>query len=254
MNHPMIDVDGEQKHRHNSEGKPIHATDEGIKNFHKWFGDSKIVDEHGRPKVMYHGTNYDFDEFRPSGDVKAIFASPEKTEAGNFAKARGANLMPIYLKSTNPHKKTVIADEEVPHAEKVRKKGFDSMQVVDSWKDNYHNTAVFHPSQVKSALGNKGDFSMKSNKITESKYRSFIDFINEEGEAGGTVAVDASPTPIANTTKNFVNPNNKKLMPSILHRPKTKTLDAPDSNSDMAAVMPKISAIPQKINTLQKYS
>jgi len=27
--HPMIDVDGVQKHRHNSDGKPIHHTDDG---------------------------------------------------------------------------------------------------------------------------------------------------------------------------------------------------------------------------------
>jgi len=31
--------------------------------FKKWFGDSKIVDENGEPKVYYHGTTHDFDEF-----------------------------------------------------------------------------------------------------------------------------------------------------------------------------------------------
>jgi hypothetical protein len=51
-----INVDGEMKHRYNSEGNLIHKTDEGIKNFHRWFGDSDSVDEQGRPKVMYHGT------------------------------------------------------------------------------------------------------------------------------------------------------------------------------------------------------
>lgn len=66
--HPMIDVDGAQKHRHNSEGRPIHHTDDGIRNFHRWFGDSAVVDQHGRPKVMYHGstehfTNFDAGEF-----------------------------------------------------------------------------------------------------------------------------------------------------------------------------------------------
>lgn len=52
------------------------------------------------------------------------------------------------------------------------------------------------------------------------KYRSFKEFISEEGEA--PVSVDASPASIANTTKNFVNPDNKKLNPSIFRRPKIK--------------------------------
>lgn len=56
LGHPMIDVDGVMKHRHNSEGKLIHPHDEGIHNFHKWFGDSKAVDDKGRPQVLYHGT------------------------------------------------------------------------------------------------------------------------------------------------------------------------------------------------------
>jgi len=51
-----IDVDGELKHRYNSEGALIHPTDEGIKNFHRWFGDSDSVDEHGRPLVVHHST------------------------------------------------------------------------------------------------------------------------------------------------------------------------------------------------------
>lgn len=61
--HPMIEVDGVMKHRHNSLGQPIHHTDEGIRNFHRWFGNSKAVDEHGRPSVFYHGTASDIEHF-----------------------------------------------------------------------------------------------------------------------------------------------------------------------------------------------
>lgn len=52
----IIEINGKQHHRNNSLGKPIHPTDEGIKNFYKWFGDSKVTDEQGRPLVVYHGT------------------------------------------------------------------------------------------------------------------------------------------------------------------------------------------------------
>ncbi len=51
-----IDVDGVQRHTTNSNGKPIHPTVEGVRNFWRWFGDSKVVDSEGRPLVVYHGT------------------------------------------------------------------------------------------------------------------------------------------------------------------------------------------------------
>ena len=41
----------------------IHSTEKGIRNFWKWFGDSKVVDDQGRPLVVYHGTDVTFDEF-----------------------------------------------------------------------------------------------------------------------------------------------------------------------------------------------
>ena len=111
--HPMIDVDGEQKHRHNSEGKPIHHTDEGIRNFHRWFKGSKAVDKSGRPQVLYHGTNHKFDEFKTHnksinsttfGDVDTerhgIFLSDNKY----FSKEYGTHVKKVYLNSKNPHK------------------------------------------------------------------------------------------------------------------------------------------------------
>lgn len=51
-----ISVDGYQRPTHNASNKPIHATSAGIVNFWRWFGDSAVVDDKGRPKVVYHGT------------------------------------------------------------------------------------------------------------------------------------------------------------------------------------------------------
>lgn len=42
-------VDGVERSRTNSEGKPIANTDEELTKFWKWFADSKHVDEKGRP-------------------------------------------------------------------------------------------------------------------------------------------------------------------------------------------------------------
>ena len=56
-------VDGRERTVFNSNGKPIHPTVEGVRNFWRWFGDSKVVDAEGRPLVVYHGTKEDFDVF-----------------------------------------------------------------------------------------------------------------------------------------------------------------------------------------------
>ncbi len=53
---PTIEVDGITRPTTNSAGNPIHSTEAGIRNFWAWFGDSKIVDEQGRPLVVYHGS------------------------------------------------------------------------------------------------------------------------------------------------------------------------------------------------------
>lgn len=47
-----IKINGIDRPTTNSEGRAIHPTQEGISNFWKWFGDSKVVDEEGRPYVF----------------------------------------------------------------------------------------------------------------------------------------------------------------------------------------------------------
>ncbi|MGI9160797.1 MAG: hypothetical protein ACR2K1_13690, partial [Saprospiraceae bacterium] len=63
----MINVDGTMRPTTNSAGRPIHSTEEGIRSFWRWFGDSKAVDAESRPLVVYHGTpTGGFTEFDPS--------------------------------------------------------------------------------------------------------------------------------------------------------------------------------------------
>ncbi len=59
--------------------------------FKAWFGKSKVVDDNGKPKVVYHGTNGNFDEFSmnklgaqtgaPSARMGFFFASQPKVAA-----------------------------------------------------------------------------------------------------------------------------------------------------------------------------
>lgn len=58
-----IEVDGKQRTVYNSNGDRIAKSKEALTNFWKWFGDSKVVDKQGRPLVVYHGTNIEFDKF-----------------------------------------------------------------------------------------------------------------------------------------------------------------------------------------------
>ena len=60
-----INVDGVERQRLNSNGKPIAQTDEALRKFWRWFGDSKVVDEQGRPMLVYHGTDTSISQFNP---------------------------------------------------------------------------------------------------------------------------------------------------------------------------------------------
>ena len=105
-----ITVNGVERPTTNSKGQPIHPTEEGVRNFYKWFGDSKAVDKQGRPLVVYHGApdvRGIFDGgFRPSFTRGAVFfASDEERVANTYADANRAfdyqnaedNVVPLYL-------------------------------------------------------------------------------------------------------------------------------------------------------------
>ena len=52
--------------------------------FKQWFGESKIVNSDGEPKVYYHGTAQDITEFRPK-QAGAIFLTDNPKFAGSFS-------------------------------------------------------------------------------------------------------------------------------------------------------------------------
>jgi len=56
------------------------------KEFKQWFGDSKIVNSDGEPKVYYHGTAQDITEFKPK-QANAIFLTDDPRFAESFSDA-----------------------------------------------------------------------------------------------------------------------------------------------------------------------
>ena len=77
-----ININGVERPTTNSEGKPIHSTEEGIRNFYEWFSNSKVVDEQGRPFVVYHGAYENFDVFKKSELGK--YTNAESAKQGFF--------------------------------------------------------------------------------------------------------------------------------------------------------------------------
>jgi hypothetical protein len=50
---PTITVDGIERPTTDSTGKQIAQTEQGLINFWRWFGDSKVVDKDGKPLVVH---------------------------------------------------------------------------------------------------------------------------------------------------------------------------------------------------------
>ncbi|MFZ2972232.1 MAG: hypothetical protein WA049_06300 [Ferribacterium limneticum] len=168
-------------------------------DFRNWFGDSKVVDGSGNPMVVYHGTTSDFNAFQ--GNQRGVhFVSPSKTFVEKFytsadgTVADGANVMPVYVKAGNPfdfenkaHIKqlsyaaslsgAVISQikkgqwsrlEDRTTLEAIKSLGFDGLYVRE---DGHKNLAVFDPTQIKSAIGNNGQFDPNDANILNQQAR-----------------------------------------------------------------------------------
>lgn len=79
------------------------AIDTSAENFKKWFGKSKVVDENGKPLVVYHGTNAsDFDTF-DTNYVGMAWITPATEYANAYADdVEDARVYPLYAKIENP--------------------------------------------------------------------------------------------------------------------------------------------------------
>lgn len=95
-----INIDGKERTVYNSNGERIAKSEPALRNFYKWFGDSKVVDEQGRPLAVYHATDSKFDIFE-KGDIGFHFGTKEASEQ----RLPGAKYTyPVYLKIEKPLK------------------------------------------------------------------------------------------------------------------------------------------------------
>lgn len=135
----------------------------GSRQFKSWFGDSKIVDGEGKPLVVYHATNADFNVFdrskgRKSMDINGFFFSPLKEDA----EAYGSNVRQFYLSLKNPAPQDIAYEAIRRHKgeneagvkalEDLERMGYDG---VNNGNEEY---IAFRPEQIKSATDNIGTF------------------------------------------------------------------------------------------------
>jgi hypothetical protein len=158
--------------------------------FKKWFGSSKVVDKQGKPLKVFHGTFENFNSFDKNKigtnlftDVKGFFFSDSPEEASGYADPEsfignnrsGGNIMPTYLSIKKPLEVTCEGDNEPAqfldehnyYFENAKKQKKDGL-IVKNLDTNDRIFIVFSPSQIKSAIGNKGTFDPENADITKS--------------------------------------------------------------------------------------
>jgi len=138
-------------------------------NFWKWFGNSKVVNSDGSPMIVYHGTNAEFDSFKPNKDYVAtgMFFTPVENYAANYPRKttkEGSKVMSLYLKIENPISEYEFFsigdnDGEKRTSECIRL-GYDGLIT-----DDRNILLVFSPNQIKSTTGNDGTWDVNDENI-----------------------------------------------------------------------------------------
>jgi len=113
--------------------------------FKTFFGQSKIVDKDGEPRVMYHGTARDITEFRPQ-QAGAIFVSPNPEISAGYAQQSASwmadhadeFLTPEQLKQTLKDAKALLKDN-----------GYTAKQITALEADN----SIYKTDEYREAVG-----------------------------------------------------------------------------------------------------
>ncbi len=163
------------------------------KNLQAFLADSKVKDR------MYHGTNKDFARFRRP--LHGNFVSPDPEFANQFARTEGGNMMPVYVRATNPWdfdnpEHMAAMKRAAVHQYPARHSAHATLDAIgydgDNWSHIEHpNTqdlikglghdayytreggvkhlAVYDPRNIKSAIGNQGTYDPESADIRKAQ-------------------------------------------------------------------------------------
>lgn len=159
-----INIDGKERSVYNSNGDRIAKSEQALRNFYKWFGDSKVVDEQGRPLVVYHGTNAKFDTFDTKTYGGAFGFGAYFSDSYAASESYGKNVFETYLKIENP---LIINNENIRYANDsyAKANGYDGI-INDDYINGFRAVeyVAFDPTQIKS-VDNRGTFSSDTGNI-----------------------------------------------------------------------------------------
>ena len=167
-------------------------------NFKRWFGDwendpensSKVVDESGKPLVVYHGTSRygEFDSFKgntffsDNEDMSSWYTSTDEEWSEDQCYRNYDRIYSCYLNIRNPlvvdakeniwddilfEGKEITTDELINTA---KSRGYDGLivkNVIEASCDFGDDYVIFSPNQAKSATDNNGEFNPESDKFNE---------------------------------------------------------------------------------------
>ena len=183
--------------------------------FKRWFGDSKVVDEQGKPLVVYHGTDRDFSAFRPSrmGTFgPGIYFANATGSAESYGD--GSRIIDAYVALQNPwivsaNWDSKLADQlefdsplldeldALPMGRVLIKEAAEDSElagygyfgqdlqdylkrlgydgVIATYPDGSKEIIAFDPTQIKSATGNSGAFDSANPDIRKSRGRKALE-------------------------------------------------------------------------------
>lgn len=183
--YPSNEFDSEVHSDFQNTNYQLKPTDTNSPKFKAWFGDSKVVNEDGSPKVVYHGTKKEFTVFQTKeGRNEGYYFTSEKKYANSFAglKEDGKpyplvqedinngyakpNIMPVYLSVQNP---LIITKDQVDIIEDVKywdniynpikEREYDGIIL-----EGMEQIFVFEPTQIKS-IYNEGTWDSNNADI-----------------------------------------------------------------------------------------
>lgn len=169
-----ININGQEKTVYNSNGDRIAKSKEALENFYRWFDDSKVVDEQGRPLVVYHNSGAPREVLsreyaRTSIEIQGIFFAPQSDPYQEY----GPYEHEVYLKIENPADwKTAYQEHGIKLGEredsgiKVREwlqdKGYDGVMLYEDGQ--LYELIAFESNQIKST-SNRGTYSESEDNI-----------------------------------------------------------------------------------------
>ena len=158
--------------------------------FKKWFGDwendpensSKVVDENGEPKVVYHGTGFNFTVFDTPPNMPRIFTSSSLDFAEGYGQAMKLfanirNPLTMDFEGRDAFELVNIDGRQLDDIEELTlyagKNGYDGVVARNVSDVGTHTSTlklndeyiVIRPNQLKSATENVGTYDINDNDI-----------------------------------------------------------------------------------------